>query len=123
MEEVDSLQKVKMIFFAKPHVGLVKHVEGVYVNEVREAIGRILEDTCVGGYRVIEERGSERRVDVVASLTYRGSELRLWITITERSDVGCIIEIKVYHGMEESAEADEYLTLLSQMIDEKVAKA
>ena len=123
MEEVDSLQKVKMVFFAKPHVGLVKHVEGMYVDEVKETIGRILEDTHVDGYKVIEEEGSEKRVDVVASLTHRGSELRLWITITERSDVGCVIEIKVYHRMEESAEADEYLALLSQMIDEKVAKA
>ncbi len=50
---------------------------------------------------------SEKRIDVVAFLTYKGSELRLWIAVTERMDVGCVIEAKIYHKMDESAEADE----------------
>lgn len=122
IEEIDSLQKAKMVFFAKPHVGLVKHIEGITLDEAKERIRGVLEDLQTGEYKVIEEAGEEvdKRADVIAYLVYKNSKLKLWITITERGDVGCVIEARVYHEMDESAEADEYLSLLSRIIDDRV---
>lgn len=122
IDGIDSLQKIKVVFFAKPHVGLVKHVEGVGLEHVKEEVRRMLEDMQISRYKVIEAE-LDKRVDVVAHLTYKGSALKLWITLTERSDVGCVIEVKTYHEYEESAEADEYLSLLSKVIDERIAGA
>ncbi|HIQ30056.1 MAG TPA: hypothetical protein EYH45_05775 [Candidatus Caldiarchaeum subterraneum] len=120
IEEIDSLQKIKILFFAKPHVGLVKHVEGVSSEEAKLRIIKVLERLRVGKYKVVEYEEPER-TDIVAELVYNGSKLTIWFVLLERGDVGCVIEIRVYHKMEESAEADEYLSLLSSRLDEFTA--
>ena len=123
IEEIDSLQKIKILFFAKPHVGLVRHVEGVNIEEAKKRISKILKDLQINQYKIVEEVDeSEKRVDVVAFFKYKGSELKLWMTVTEKSDVGCVIEIKIYHKMEESAEADEYLSIFSGKMDLEIAR-
>jgi len=118
IEDVDSLQKVKMLFFAKPHVGLVKHIEGVDLEKVKEVLSNVLDIIQINWHKFVEGTGG--RIDLVGFIDYKGANLRLWITVIERSDVGCVIETRVYHVLEESAKADEFLSHLSKTIDEKL---
>ncbi len=92
----------------RPHVGVVTHFDGLDLAGARARVGRVLED------RGLDHRGTvEGAVWSVVAPVAEGEGMELWVIATERPDVGCKIELRLVHALEESARADEYLAELS----------
>lgn len=110
-------KRVKKRFFAKPHVGVVKHFEGSTLREIQEAFTEILSSKNVFYEFAIEDTNGKHILNYVARLDHG---LHLWMYAEELPDVGCIVEMKVFHALEESAAADEHLTRFVEMLDKKI---
>ncbi|MEM2237358.1 MAG: hypothetical protein QXR26_04075 [Candidatus Caldarchaeum sp.] len=108
-------RKAAKKFFHKPHVGTVKSIEGITVLRLAETLHNILKSLNMDYEYSVENDGNRYTLDFVASFRQR-SPMQLWIYAYE-SYIGCVVEIKVYHELELSAEADEVLSRLVDRID------
>src|SRR6266851_460280 len=64
----------------------------------------------------IEEANGAPVFNAVASVAV-GEGMELWIAASEKQGVGCKLELRVFHAIEESAEADEYLARFSESVN------
>lgn len=105
----DSLSKeAQSRFFAEDHVGVVRHFEGVDLDLFVRTVRGVLASEGV------KFRESKERVDDILVYTNVGEldsnrALTFWITITEVRGVGSVLDAKVIHPTDYSAEADERL--------------
>ncbi|MEN3048547.1 MAG: hypothetical protein ABDH63_07200 [Candidatus Caldarchaeales archaeon] len=106
-------------FFAKPHVGTVKHFDGVTLEELEGALRDVI---CTAGLRFEMEIEEHEWKPVLNALVDLGDGLQCWLRAEEHQDSGCLIEAKVYHPLELSAQADERLTQLMYEVERSVRK-
>jgi hypothetical protein len=107
--------RLKTRFGGRPHVGVVTHFDGL---DVPAAVARIravaaaLDLPLQGAVEEIEGR----RVFSAAAPVRRAGGLEVWLVASEQPAVGCTVEARVFHPIEQSAEADEYLAELSRRL-------
>lgn len=99
-------------FSGRPHVGVVTHFEGL---ELRGAVARVQGVLAGMGLRVVGaiESVQGRPTFSAAAPVPLGDRMELWIIACEQPDVGARLEVRVFHRLEESAVADEYLTTIA----------
>lgn len=115
------LREAQSHFFALDHVGVVRHFEGLdlatLVNKIRALLvseGAKFEDS--------QEQVRETLVYTnVANLESLNSSLTLWITVTDVKGIGAVLDAKMFHPTEQSAEADERLSGLVDKLQKELA--
>ena len=101
-------------FSARPHVGVVTHVEGLDPPAVVARVRGVLKDVGLHAEEAVEEEVRGQRLFNVAAAVPEGEGMELWFVVSEKPVVGCKLEIRLYHVIEESALADEYLASFAQ---------
>lgn len=101
-------------FFALDHVGAVKHFEGLELERVVSLTRKILNLRRARFEDATEQIMGRSVYTNVASLQQEGP-LTLWITARYVDDVGVILDAKIFHPTDRSAEADE---LLAHILEE-----
>lgn len=105
-------------FFTLDHVGVVRHVEGVGIQQVQSAVRAMLAERGAGFEDALEELRGRVVYTNIARLPAGG--LTLWLTATLVERVGVVVDAKLYHSTEESAVADEELSRLVGELEERV---
>lgn len=109
---------IEQTFAGRPHVGAVTHFEGLDLPAVAARVRGALERLHLR-YQDAVEDADGRRVYNALALVPAGGGMELWVAAGERQGVGCQIEVRLFHSLEESAQADEYLAeLVSRLVDE-----
>ncbi|MDG6911217.1 MAG: hypothetical protein JRN18_02590 [Nitrososphaerota archaeon] len=106
-------------FFTLDHVGVVRHFEGAELQRVQSAVRSMLDERGSGYEDALEERRGRKVYTNVASLRQEGG-LTLWVSATLVEPVGVVVEAKLFHSTEQSAEADEQLSLFVNGLQERV---
>ncbi len=106
-------------FFTMDHVGVVRHIEGIGLEKVEAAVRAMLGGRGVGYQDAVEELRGRTVYTNVAELRPGGS-FTLWVSVTLVSPVGVVVDAKLFHRTEESAEADEEL---SRFVEELQVRA
>jgi hypothetical protein len=100
----------------RPHVGVVMHFEGLEVPALAARLQRLLDDQGLSHREALEEANGAPVFNAVASVAV-GEGMELWIAASEKQGVGCKLELRLFHAIEESAEADEYLARFSERVN------
>lgn len=95
-------------FSGRPHVGVVTHFEGLDVRAAAARVRGVMERMGLRSVGAIETAQDRRVFSVIAPVPV-GDQMELWIIASEQPDVGVKLEARVFHRLEESAVADEYL--------------
>ena len=106
-------------FFTLDHVGVVRHFEGVEMRHVRSAVRSMLDERGSGYEDALEERRGRVVYTNVASIRPEGS-LTMWLSATLVEPVGVVVDAKLFHSTEQSAEADEQLSLFVNELQKRV---
>jgi hypothetical protein len=88
----------------------------VEVPALAARLSRLLDDQGLSHREALEEANGAPVFNAVASVAI-GEGMELWIAASEKQGVGCKLELRLFHAIEESAEADEYLARLSKSIN------
>ncbi len=109
-------------FFARDHVGVVRHFEGVGLERLINPIRSIL-DSRGAKFEDSEEQVLGRSVYTnIATFGSPNGPLTLWLTLTEVRSVGSVLDAKMFHQTEQSAEADEALAIMMDQVQQEVGK-
>ena len=100
----------------RPHVGVVMHFEGLEVPTLAARLQKLLDDQGLSHREALEEANGAPVFNAVASVAV-GEGMELWIAASEKQGVGCKLELRLFHAIEESAEADEYLARFSETVN------
>ena len=100
----------------RPHVGVVMHFEGLEVPALAARLKQLLDDQGLSHREALEQADGAPVFNAVASVAI-GEGMELWIAASEKQNVGCKLELRLFHAIEESAEADEYLARFSKTIN------
>lgn len=95
-------------FSGRTHVGVVTHFEGWDVSRA----GAFVHAALLGlGLAVESVTDEEQGLPVfhAAAPVAVGEGMELWIVVSEKPQVGCTLEIRLFHALEDAAPADEYL--------------
>ena len=106
-------------FFTLDHVGVVRHFEGVELQRVQSAVRSMLDKRGSGYEDALEERRGRMVYTNVASIRPEGG-LTLWVSATLVEPVGVVVDAKLFHSTEQSAEADEQLSLFIDELQERI---
>lgn len=112
-------QRAQESFFIRDHVGVVRHYEG---NDIKDLIAPIRDMLSSRGAKFEDEIGQiQGRVVYTNVATFQsGRALTLWLTATEIQGVGTVLDAKLFHETEQSAEADEQLSLLVEELQQRI---
>ena len=99
-------------FFTLDHVGVVRHFEGMGLQSVLPQVKSILAAHSGKTEDALEEI---RGMSVYTAISALENGLTVWIKATEVGGVGVVVDAKLFHSTDQSAQADEQL---SQFIDE-----
>lgn len=91
-----------------PYVGVVRHFEGAELSRVVEAARGLMTSKGLRYKDAVEEIKGRELYTNVAQIAKEG-EMNLWIMAEKRTGVGVLIEARMFHLFEFSAEANEYL--------------
>lgn len=106
-------------FFTLDHVGVVRHLEGMDLEGLVPCLKEVLSGRSPKSEESIEEvRGLKVYTNVSENL--KGGNLTLWVKATQVEGVGVVVDAKLFHSTDESAEADEEL---SDLMNELQARA
>ncbi len=100
----------------RPHVGVVMHFEGLDVPAIAARMRRVLEQNGLSHEDAIEEANGSPVFSAVAPVA-AGEGMELWMIASEKQGVGCKLELRLFHAIEESAQADEYLARFSESVN------
>jgi hypothetical protein len=100
----------------RPHVGVVMHFEGVDVPALAARLREILADHGLHHEDAVEETNGAAVFNAAAPVP-AGDGMELWLSASEKQDVGCKLEMRVFHSIEDSARADEYLARFSERVN------
>ncbi len=95
-------------FSARPHVGVVTHFEGLDVPAVIARVHEVMRDAGLHPEGAVEQLGDRSVFNAVAAVP-AGDGMELWLIANEQPGVGSKIEVRLFHAIEDSAQADEYL--------------
>jgi hypothetical protein len=108
--------KIEKMFAKRDHVGVVKHFEGIDIDyfvhitrNLMKEIGKKYEDS-------IEVK--KQRI-VYNNLCYLSDNLYLWIKGTQ-TDLGVLLEMKIYHPTELSVLSDELLNKFTEIFEKLI---
>lgn len=104
-------------FFTLDHVGVVRHFEGVDLQGVIPQVKSIL--AAQGGQveDALEEIGG---MAVYTAIAPFGEGLTAWLKATQVGEVGVVVDAKLFHSTDQSAQADERLTLLVDQLQRMI---
>jgi hypothetical protein len=100
----------------RPHVGVVMHFEGMDVPALAARLRGLLDAGGLHHEDAVEETNGAPVFNAVAPIA-AGDGLELWLSASEKQGVGCKLEMRVYHSIEDSARADEYLACFSDRVN------
>lgn len=100
----------------RPHVGAVVHFEGTGVLALSARLRRLLDAEGLTREDAFEEAGGAPVFNAVAPID-AGGGLELWLSASEKPGVGCKLEMRVFHAIEDSARADEYLAAFRERMN------
>lgn len=103
------------------HVGAVKHFEAVELSTLVTVIRDLVAARGLRYQDRVEEIRERLLYNGVAELPSSG-DMNLWILSEERQGVGVLVEAKLFHPTERSAEADEYLAEFFRELEERLLK-
>jgi hypothetical protein len=92
----------------RPHVGAVVHFEGVGVPELAARLCHVLDDHGLRHEHAREEANGGPVFNAIAPVS-AGEGMELWLCASEKQGVGSKLELRLFHAIDESAQADEYL--------------
>ncbi len=95
-------------FSGRTHVGAVTHLEGWDVPRAGALVRTALESLGLGVESVADEQDGLPVFHAAAPVAV-GQGMELWIVVSEKPQVGCTLEMRVFHVLEDAALADEYL--------------
>lgn len=104
-------------FSARPHVGVVTHFEGWDVSRTGAFARAVLEASGLHVEDAIEDVRGQPVFNAVAPVP-SGDGMELWLIASEKASVGCKLEIRLFHVMEDAALADEYLAGLAGRLEQ-----
>ncbi len=91
------------------------HFDGAGVPELAERLRRDLDDAGLRRVDAIEEANGTTVFNAVAAIA-AGEGMELWLSASEQQGVGCKVEFRLFHALEDSAEADEYLSRFRERV-------
>lgn len=100
----------------RPHVGVVVHFEGMDVPALAARLRGLLDDNGLPHQEAVEETKGAPVFNAVAPVA-AGDGMELWLSASEKQGVGCKLEMRVFHSIEDSARADEYLARFSERVN------
>ena len=100
----------------RPHVGVVVHFEGLDVPALAARLRRLLDGDGLPREEALEEADGVSVFNAIASIA-AGEGMELWLSASDKQDVGCKLEMRVFHSVEDSAQADEYLARFSGRVN------
>jgi hypothetical protein len=92
----------------RPHVGAVMHFEGAGVSELAALLRHVLDNDRLSHEDAVEEANGAPVFNAVVPIA-AGEGMELWLSASEKQGVGCKLELRLFHAIEDSAQADEYL--------------
>lgn len=106
-------------FFALDHVGVVRHFEGVDLNRLMPQAKTMLAERGAAYEDDLEElRGRLVYTNVATPQSPHG--MTLWLRATLFEGVGVLVDAKLFHSTEQSAEADELLSRFIAELQQKM---
>lgn len=108
-------------FFTLDHVGVVRHFEGVEMPPVQSLVRTMLGERGAAFEDSLEELRGRVVYTNIATLQ-AGGELTLWLKATLFEGVGVVVDAKLFHSTEQSAEADELLSRFVGELQDRVLK-
>ena len=100
----------------QPHVGAVMHFEGADVAGLAARLRHLLHASGLGHEEAVEEANGAPVFNAVAAVAV-GEGMRLWLCASEKPGVGCKLELRLFHVLEDSAQADEYLAHFRERVN------
>ena len=100
----------------RPHVGVVMHFEGVDVPALAARLRRALDDDGLAREDAIEDADGDPVFNAVAPVA-AGEGMELWLCASGKQGVGSKLELRLFHALEDSAQADEYLARFSGRVN------
>lgn len=104
-------------FFTLDHVGVVRHFEGMELKGVTPQLKSIL---AAHGGKTEDALEELRGLPVYTAISALSSGMTIWVKATQVGGVGVVVDAKLFHSTDQSAEADELLTRLVDEIQEKM---
>jgi hypothetical protein len=102
-------------FGGRPHVGVVTHFEGLDAAATAARLEAAARAAGLALEGAMEAVAGRRVFNATAAVPARDG-LELWLSAREQPAVGCTVEARVYHALEQSALADEYLAAFSRRL-------
>jgi hypothetical protein len=100
----------------RPHVGAVMHFEGTGVPELAARLRRVLDDHRLRHEDAFEEASGAPVFNAVVPIA-AGEGMELWLSASEKQGVGSKLELRLFHAIEDSALADEYLVRFRERVN------
>lgn len=99
-------------FSGRIHVGAVTHFEGWDVARAAALVEATLRELGLRAETVMDE-DQGLPVFHAAAPVAGGEGMEVWIVVEEKPQVGCTLQMRVFHVLEDAALADEYLAGLA----------
>jgi hypothetical protein len=113
MNEASLSVKIEKMFAGKDHVGAVKHLDGIDINSFVNFVRNIMKEIGKKYEEAIEVKNQR---NIYNNLCYLSENLYLWIKATQ-TDIGLLLEIRIYHPTELSASSDELLNKFMEIFE------
>lgn len=108
-------------FFTLDHVGAVRHIEGADLRSVLPHVKAMLNEGGAKFEDAVEElRGMMVYTNIATFKPPKG--LTLWVKATQFEGVGVVVDAKLFHTTDQSAEADEELSRFMAELEERVLR-
>jgi hypothetical protein len=105
--------RTEVAFLGKDHVGSVRHFEGYDLDKFVESSRKVIERLGLkskDGIESVSGKATYTSVSQVDNNTF------LWVKGLEVKGVGVVADVKVIHGTEDSARADELLSNFFELV-------
>jgi len=112
---------VEFRFISSPHVGVVRHFEGLDLPGFVRTFARLMDDLGLRPERAVEDVKGKEVFNAVAKILV-GEGMDLWIWAAEEQAVGVKVEMRLFHALEESAQADEHLAKFAQVLADRIVE-
>ncbi len=101
----------------RPHVGAVMHFEGASMPDLAVRLRQVLDDDGLRHQEAVEEANGAPIFNAVAPVA-AGDGMELWLSASEKPGVGCKLELRLFHTIEDAAQADEYLACFRERVND-----
>lgn len=99
-------------FSGRVHVGAVTHFDGWDVARAGALVEKTLQELGLAAETALDDDQGKPVFHAAAPVAV-GEGMELWIVVGEKPQVGCTLELRVFHVLEDAALADEYLAGLA----------